>query len=212
VKNSRCSFSILLTRPFGWWSQPWHRYRRVAWGSGYRLMEVTRIQTVGAVHGWPSFPPHFPFCQVSSVNLDEREDFRAHLFAWNRNRKNGLTIQFHVWIGTAMLWRLKVELTSTLRTGFHRYTFQNRATQQVMLRLGGPLGPSDIIDGSWFKSSKYASGLIWSMALTIRKSAKQYTHLLQSNSIGRPSLPSKKGGRAKLASAPDLTRFKGKGR
>tara|TARA_R110000850_G_scaffold268018_1_gene399218 strand:+ start:60 stop:398 length:339 start_codon:yes stop_codon:yes gene_type:complete len=49
---------------------------------------------------------------------------------------------------------IKVELTSTLRTGFHRYTFPRDASQQVMIRLGGMLGPSNIKDGELTQVNK----------------------------------------------------------
>jgi predicted alpha-1,2-mannosidase len=137
-ENSRWFFFNSATRPFGMVNLSPDTDVKGAWGSGYRYGSDS-IKGLSHVHAWQLSA--LSVLPVSNVSLDGKRDFGSPFSHETEIVKPG----YH----QVMLDRygIKVELTSTLRTGFHRYTFPEQGKQQVMIRLGGLLGPSEIIDG-----------------------------------------------------------------
>lgn len=116
-----------------------------AWGSGYRY-DSDSIKGLSHVHAWQL--SGLSVLPVSEVSLEGKRNFASPFFHETEIVKPG----YHQLILDR--YGIKVELTSTLRTGFHKYTFPKAAKQQVVIRLGGMLGPSDIIDGELIQVNK----------------------------------------------------------
>ena len=108
------------------------------WGSGYRY-ESDSIKGLSHIHAWQL--SGLSVLPVTNISLEKNTDFGSHFSHDKEIVKPG----YHQLI--LERYGVKVELTSTLRVGFHRYTFPKNSSQQVMVRLGGILGPSDILDG-----------------------------------------------------------------
>ncbi|UZD23999.1 GH92 family glycosyl hydrolase [Algoriphagus halophytocola] len=137
-KNSRWFFFNSATRPFGMVNLSPDTDMGGAWGSGYRY-ESDSIKGLSHVHAW----------QLSALSVLPVSEFTL-----GTERNFGSPFSHETEIvqpGYHRLWldryTIKVELTSTLRTGFHRYTFPRNASKQVLIRIGGLLGPSQITDG-----------------------------------------------------------------
>ncbi|PZX61206.1 putative alpha-1,2-mannosidase [Algoriphagus ratkowskyi] len=137
-KNSRWFFFNTATRPFGMVNLSPDTDTGGAWGSGYRY-ESDSIKGLSHVHAWQLSA--LSVLPVSDIELKNNTDFASPFSHDTEIVQPG----YHKLILDR--YDIKVELTSTLRAGFHRYTFPKNAKQQVMIRLGGMLGPSNIIDG-----------------------------------------------------------------
>lgn len=137
-KNSRWFFFNTATRPFGMVNLSPDTDTGGAWGSGYRY-ESDSIKGLSHVHAWQLSA--LSVLPVSGIKLETNTDFASPFSHDTEIVQPG----YHKLILDR--YDIKVELTSTMRTGFHRYTFAENAEQQVMIRLGGLLGPSEIIDG-----------------------------------------------------------------
>mgnify|MGYP003638346585 CR=1 FL=1 len=144
-KNSRWFFFNTATRPFGMVNLSPDTDTGGAWGSGYRY-ESDSIKGLSHVHAWQLSA--LSVLPVSDVTLEGERNFASPFSHDTEIVKPG----YHQLILDR--YGIKVELTSTLRTGFHRYTFPKNGTQQVMIRLGGMLGPSNIIDGELTQVNK----------------------------------------------------------
>lgn len=137
-KNSRWFFFNTATRPFGMVNLSPDTDTGGAWGSGYRY-DSDSIKGLSHVHAWQL--SGLSVLPVSGIKLEKNTDFGSAFSHDSEIVKPG----YHQL--RLDRYDIKVELTSTLRVGFHRYTFPKNSQQQVMIRLGGMLGPSDIIDG-----------------------------------------------------------------
>lgn len=144
-KNSRWFFFNTATRPFGMVNLSPDTDTGGAWGSGYRY-DSDSIKGLSHVHAWQL--SGLSVLPVSEVSLEGKRNFASPFFHETEIVKPG----YHQLILDR--YGIKVELTSTLRTGFHKYTFPKAAKQQVVIRLGGMLGPSDIIDGELIQVNK----------------------------------------------------------
>ncbi|WP_035467887.1 GH92 family glycosyl hydrolase [Algoriphagus mannitolivorans] len=137
-KNSRWFFFNTATRPFGMVNLSPDTDMDTDWGSGYRY-ESDSIKGLSHIHAWQL--SGVSVLPVSNINLQKKTDFGSPFSHDSEIVKPGYHQLFLERYG------IKVELTSTLRVGFHRYTFPKNSPQQVMIRLGGMLGPSEILDG-----------------------------------------------------------------
>jgi predicted alpha-1,2-mannosidase len=144
-KNSRWFFFNSATRPFGMVNLSPDTDTGGAWGSGYRY-DSDSIKGLSHVHAWQL--SGLSVLPVSNVSLEGERNFASPFSHETEIVKPG----YHKLILDR--YDIKVELTSTLRTGFHRYTFPKNTQQQVMIRLGGMLGPSEIIDGELIQVNK----------------------------------------------------------
>ncbi len=136
--NSRWFFFNSATRPFGMVNLSPDTEIGGAWGSGYRYNSDS-VKGFSHIHAWQlsgvSLMPVSEKNEVSSI----KENYYSGFSHDNEVVKPG----YHKL--TLNRYNIDVELTSTLRTGFHRYTFNNKDDdQKVLFKLGGMLGPSDI--------------------------------------------------------------------
>jgi predicted alpha-1,2-mannosidase len=144
-KNSRWFFFNTATRPFGMVNLSPDTDTGGAWGSGYRY-ESDSIKGLSHVHAWQLSA--LSVLPVSGIELETKTDFASPFSHDTEIVQPG----YHKLILDR--YDIKVELTSTMRAGFHRYTFPKNTEQQVMIRLGGLLGPSEITDGEIIQIDK----------------------------------------------------------
>jgi len=183
--NAGSFFHILLTDLWDGEFSAWTPISQVL-GDPAIAMEVDSIKGLRHVHGLAAFP-HFPVFGQSPMSIwMKKRDFRLTFFRM-KDRKTGLTIRI-------MLDRMASRLSSPppYALDFIAIHFQNKGSQQVMLRIGRTAGPSDIIDGELIQvKSKYASGQFAIMALPSEDLTIHPMLFLAINSIGVPSLPSR---------------------
>lgn len=137
--NSRWFFFNSASRPFGMVNLSPDTDIDGAWGSGYRYQSDT-IKGFSHIHAWQL--SGLSVLPMINFNLENSKDFGSPFSHSKEIVKPGYHQVFLDRYG------VKAELTSTLRTGFHHYQFTLPGQQQILIRLGGKLGPSDIIDGS----------------------------------------------------------------
>ncbi|MEN2283928.1 GH92 family glycosyl hydrolase [Algoriphagus sp. SE2] len=137
--NSRWFFFNSASRPFGMVNLSPDTDIDGAWGSGYRYNSDT-IKGFSHIHAW----------QLSGLSVLPLLDFdlkESKVFGSPFNHSSEIVKPGYHQIFLER-YGVKAELTSTLRTGYHRYNFENEGDQQVLIRLGGMLGPSAIVNGS----------------------------------------------------------------
>jgi len=136
--NSRWFFFNSATRPFGMVNLSPDTDTEGTWGSGYRYDSDT-IRGFSHVHAWQL--AGISLMPVSNLTTTDRNNYASPFKHDNEVVKPG----YH----KLMLDRydIKAELTSTLRVGFHKYTFNTEGKKQLIINLGGKLGPSEIIAG-----------------------------------------------------------------
>ncbi|MEM1135404.1 MAG: GH92 family glycosyl hydrolase [Bacteroidota bacterium] len=136
--NSRWFFFNSATRPFGMINLSPDTDTEGTWGSGY-LYNSDTIRGFSHVHAWQL--SGVSLLPVGNLELSDRVNYFSPFSHENETVKPG----YH----KVLLERYNItaELTSTLRVGFHKYTFNNSGKKQIILNLGGNLGPSEMIAG-----------------------------------------------------------------
>ena len=144
--NSRWFFFNSATRPFGMVNLSPDMKIDGAWQSGYRY-NLDSIRSISHIHAW----------QLSGIPvLPVSGEFKGHLgpdvyrssFSHEREEVRPGYHQFFL-----DDYDINVELTSTTRVGFHRYTFPGDETCHILLDLTTPLGPSTTERGYFKKVS-----------------------------------------------------------
>ncbi|UZR97501.1 GH92 family glycosyl hydrolase [Chondrinema litorale] len=136
--NSRWFFFNTATRPFGMVNLSPDTDLKGAWGSGYHYSSDT-IRGFSHVHAWQL--AGVSVMPVMDKDLSNTKDYYSPYSHDNEIVKPG----YH----KINLQRddIDVELTSTLRVGFHKYIFKKEGKKQLVLNMGGQLGPSKISYG-----------------------------------------------------------------
>ena len=136
--NSRWFFFNTATRPFGMVNLSPDTDLNGAWGSGYHYTSDT-IRGFSHVHAWQL--SGVSVMPVINRDINTSKDYFSPYSHDDEIVKPG----YH----KINLKRddIDVELTSTLRVGFHKYTFKKEGKKQLVLNMGGQLGPSKIIFG-----------------------------------------------------------------
>lgn len=144
--NSRWFYFSSACRPFGMVNLSPDMAIDGAWNSGYRYNEDS-IKFFSHIHAW----------QLSGVPvMPTTGDFKGHLgpdayqSKYSHNKEKAFPGYHHVVLED---YGIKVELTSTTRVGFHRYTFPKSDKSNILLDLGTVLGPSGQKYGSARKVS-----------------------------------------------------------
>ena len=138
--NSRWFFFDSASRPFGLVNLNPDTGLGGAWGSGYRYNE-TEVKGFSHVHAWQlSAVSMMPLSSEQSAN-DIKQDYFSHFSHENETVAPG----YHKL--TLDRYDIDVELTSTTRVGFHRYKYKKETAQQVLIKLGGEMGPSTLGHG-----------------------------------------------------------------
>ena len=138
--NSRWFFFSSACRPFGMVNLSPDNLTEGTWGTGYRY-NVDTIRGFSHVHAW----------QLSGISVmplakkvDGREGSSSFASPFTHENERIDPGYHYVWLENG---GIDVELTSTTRVGFHRYTFPKVRRNYVLFNLGGNLGPSEMVKG-----------------------------------------------------------------
>ncbi len=160
--NSRWFFFNSATRPFGMVNLSPDNAIDADWNAGYRY-EKDSIKCFSHIHGW----------QLSGIPvLPTTGEFKGHLGSdtygsvFSHNKETIKAGYHQVYLET---YKIKAELTSTTRVGFHKYTFPAAEKSQILFDFSTFLGPSDTQYGLIRKISNTEIEGYAIMAPTIRR-------------------------------------------
>ena len=138
--NSRWFFFSSATRPFGMVNLSPDMGTAGAWESGYRYNQKT-INFFSHIHAWQlSGVPVLPTTGVIKAHLGPK----VYGSAYSHDRETVEAGYHAIFLDD---YNIKAELTSTVRVGFHRYTFPQSDQSAIILDLSTPLGPSGTVSG-----------------------------------------------------------------
>jgi predicted alpha-1,2-mannosidase len=160
--NSRWFFFSSASRPFGMVNLSPDMALNGAWDSGYRY-NADSIKCFSHIHGW----------QLSGIPvLPTTGTFKGHLGPKvYGSRYSHATEEVKAGYHKVVLddYKIKAELTSTTRVGFHRYTFPKSAQSHILFDFTTVLGPSDQQSGYVHKVSTTELEGYAVMAPTLRR-------------------------------------------
>lgn len=167
--NSRWFYFSSASRPFGMVNLSPDMSIDGAWNSGYRYNENT-IKFFSHIHAW----------QLSGVPvMPTTGSFKGHLgpdiyqSSYSHEEETVFPGYHQVKLKD---YGINVELTSTTRVGFHRYTFDKKDQNSILVDLGTVLGPSPTKYGHVDKiSNKEISGYAL-MGKTSRRPKETYVY------------------------------------
>ncbi len=138
--NSRWFFFSSATRPFGMVNLSPDMGTAGAWESGYRYNQKT-INFFSHIHAWQlSGIPVLP----TTGEIKAHRGPNAYGSSYSHDRE---TVEAGYHSVVLDDYNIKAELTSTVRVGFHRYTFPQSDQSTVILDLSTQLGPSGTASG-----------------------------------------------------------------
>lgn len=141
TENSRWFFFSSASRPFGMVNLSPDTEIDGAWGSGYRYNTDT-IRGFSHIHAWQ-------ISGISVMPVTLSEDNKTTIFSdfYSKFNHDNEVIKagYHKLILDR--YKIKAELTSTKRVGFHKYTFPNHSEKAILLNLNTILGPNNNADG-----------------------------------------------------------------
>ena len=140
--NSRWFFFNSATRPFGMVNLSPDTQTDGAWGSGYRY-DTDTIRGFSHIHAWQM--AGLSVMPVTFEKEDEEIILADHASPFAHEKE---TVEAGYHAVQLERYGIRAELTSTVRAGFHRYTFHNTGSKGLMIDLGGRLGPSDMVNGT----------------------------------------------------------------
>ncbi|MDN5205632.1 GH92 family glycosyl hydrolase [Fulvivirgaceae bacterium BMA10] len=184
--NSRWFFFNSASRPFGMVNLSPDTQKEGTWGSGYRY-DTDTVQGFSHIHAW-----QLSGVEVMPVAFEDGESasiFKDHSSKFD-HAKEEIQPGYHM----LMLERygIKTELTSTIRVGFHRYTFVDKKEAGVLFNLEGQLGPSKIIKGDLkqFGTREIQGSLVNAPTRRRPKEFQIYFHVQFNQDIDRLLKPS----------------------
>ena len=136
TENSRWFFFSSASRPFGMVNLSPDTQVDGAWGSGYRY-KVDTVQGFSHIHAWQ-------LSGLSVMPVTVQEENKNSVFKDYKSKFSHSTEKASPGYHYLELDRyaVNVELTSTKRVGFHRYTFTKGGQRAIMFNLNGALGPN----------------------------------------------------------------------
>ncbi|WP_276166991.1 GH92 family glycosyl hydrolase [Zobellia alginiliquefaciens] len=142
TENSRWFFFSSASRPFGMVNLSPDTEVDGAWGSGYRY-KVDTVQGFSHIHAW-----QLSGLSVMPVTIDDSNqksiftDFKSKFSHDTEKTSPG-----HHYLELEK-YDIDVDLTSTTRVGFHKYSYPNKGKKAAILfNLNGMLGPNENTDG-----------------------------------------------------------------
>ncbi len=141
TENSRWFLFASASRPFGMVNLSPDTQLNGTWGSGYRY-EVDTIKGFSHIHAWQlSGLSVMPF----TLNNTKKGAIYTDYYSKFDHEKEEIFPGYH---SVALeRYNIKAELTSTKRTGFHRYTFPSRGKNGILFNLNAQLGPCQTAEG-----------------------------------------------------------------
>jgi len=138
--NSRWFFFNSATRPFGMVNLSPDNILNGAWGSGYRYNTDT-IRAFSHIHAW-----QLSGIPVMPISGDFNGSMSPEVYKSKFDHdKEVVKAGYHK--VELEKYGIEVELTSTKRVGFHRYTFPKSKQNHIVIDLAIELGPSDTESG-----------------------------------------------------------------
>ncbi|GAA4964133.1 GH92 family glycosyl hydrolase [Algibacter aquimarinus] len=141
TENSRWFFFSSACRPFGMVNLSPDNQIDGAWGSGYRYKTDT-IKGFSHIHGWQ-------ISGVSVMPVTFSEENKNNIFTdfYSKFSHDNEVVKPGYHSLELQRFNIKIELTSTKRVGFHKYTFPEKSEAGILLNLNTVLGPSDNANG-----------------------------------------------------------------
>lgn len=169
--NSRWFFFNTASRPFGMVNLSPDMVTEGAWNSGYRYREP-RIRAFSHIHGW----------QLSGIPVyPTTGDFKGHLgseaygSAYSHEDETAAVGYHRVLLED---YGITVELASTTRVGFHRYTYPAAGDAHILFDFATFLGPCDTGPARIRKvSAREIEGVV-EMAPTMRRPTPVLVHFV----------------------------------
>jgi len=137
--NSRWFYFGSTTRPFGMVSLFPDTQTGGAWGSGYRYMTDT-IKGFSHIHAW-----QMSGISVMPVSLDDVNTIPEDHYSHFDHSEEIVEVGYHK--VKLRRYNIDVELASTERVGFHKYTYNGNKTNGIRIHTAGKLGPAAVKDG-----------------------------------------------------------------
>ena len=146
--NSRWFYFASACRPFGMVTLNPDTQVGGAWGSGYKYNTDT-VKGLSHIHGWQIAGVSVMPVTVSSRDENLLEDYYSSF----NHEKETVEVGYHrLYLDR---YQVKIELTSTKRVGFHRYTFPIKSKPGIVFQLNGQLGPSMMKAGKLTMINEY---------------------------------------------------------
>ena len=187
ASNSRWFYFSSASRPFGMVNLSPDMAIEGAWNSGYRYEEDS-IKFFSHIHAW----------QLSGIPvMPSTGKFKGHLGpnAYQSSYSHDDETVFPGYHQVKLKdYGINVELTSTTRVGFHKYTFEKNDQNSILLDLGTVLGPSPTKHGHVDKISNSEIKGYALMSKTIRRPKDTYVYFYIKLRHGFKSMKSWKDG------------------
>ncbi|KQC29547.1 GH92 family glycosyl hydrolase [Flagellimonas eckloniae] len=141
TENSRWFLFTSASRPFGMVNLSPDTQLKGTWGSGYRY-EIDTIKGFSHIHGWQlSGLSVMPIVIKNGTKNIFYKDFYSK-FSHDSEKVSPGYHSVHL-----NRYNTEVEITSTKRTGIHRYTFPKNTQNAVLFNLNAQLGPCKTQEG-----------------------------------------------------------------
>ena len=162
-ENSRWFFFSSASRPFGMVNLSPDTAIEGAWGSGYRYKTDT-IKGFSHVHGW----------QISGLSVmpvsigpeNETSIYKDFYSKFNHGQEKVSPGYHYVEL---LRQGISVELSSTKRVGFHKYSFPKNGSPAILFNLNTLLGPNDNVNGTMEKTGNTTLSGELEMTPTMRR-------------------------------------------
>jgi len=145
--RGRWFFSTPAARPFGMVKLTPHSINAGQGGGGYNA-SIHRVLGFCHVHGWLTTGLEVMPTTGGNFSINQGEE------GWKSAYDQGTEIVkpgYHkLYLDKYDMW---VELTTTARVGFHRYTYKTKGSADIIINLGGPAGPMAMGNGHITKIS-----------------------------------------------------------
>jgi len=152
-ENSRWFFFSSASRPFGMVNLSPDTEINGAWGSGYRYKTDT-IKGFSHVHGW-----QISGLSVMPVSISRENETMIYKDFYSKFNHDAEKVSPGYHYVELERQGISVELTSTKRVGFHKYSFPKKGSPAILFNLNTLLGPNGNVNGTLEKTgSKTLSG------------------------------------------------------
>nr|WP_299074422.1 GH92 family glycosyl hydrolase [uncultured Allomuricauda sp.] len=141
TENSRWFLFTSASRPFGMVNLSPDTKLTGTWGSGYRY-EIDTIKGFSHVHGW-----QLSGLSVMPLTLNKKNKAKIFTDFYSKFSHDDEKVSPGYHSLQLNRYNTKVELSSTKRTGIHKYTFPENTQNAILFNLNGELGPCNTLDG-----------------------------------------------------------------
>ncbi|MGB5818724.1 MAG: GH92 family glycosyl hydrolase [Saonia sp.] len=153
TENSRWFLFASASRPFGMVNLSPDTQLKGTWGSGYRY-EIDTIKGFSHIHAWQL--SGLSVMPVTLNKLNKKSIYTDYYSKFSHDDEE-VSVGYHS--VKLKRYNVKAELTSTIRTGFHRYTYPKGTQNAILFNLNKRLGPCETINGKlWQLSDSRLSG------------------------------------------------------